>query len=94
MAEAIYRLPRSDERYGLLCPHCAGPKTVQASECRTCWSERRRDERYWQARTCPDCCGPRTPGFTRCRRCADARRTFAHVGRPQPPDHPWRKACR
>jgi hypothetical protein len=29
MAEPIYRLPRTDERSGRMCPRCTGPKTVQ-----------------------------------------------------------------
>ena len=44
MAKAIYRLPRTDERYGCLCPRCAGRKTIQASQCRRCWFERLRGE--------------------------------------------------
>jgi hypothetical protein len=92
VAEAVYRLPRTDERYGLLCPRCAGPKSVQASECRSCWFERRRGANYWSARSCPDCGGPKYPDRSvRCRRCADACRVPVRAGRPQPQDHPWRK---
>ena len=69
MAEAIYRLPRTDERYGHLCPRCAGPKAVQAGECWSCWQERRRGESDWTRRTCPDCGGPKVRKAKRCRRC-------------------------
>jgi hypothetical protein len=92
MAEAIYRLPCTDERYGLLCPYCAGPKTVQANECWSCFTARLRGEEYWTARTCPDCGGPKTPGRQRCRPCTNARPVPVHAGRLQPQDHPWRKA--
>jgi hypothetical protein len=61
MAEAIYRLRHEDERYGSLCPRCAGPKTVQASECRRCYRERCRGEAYWSKRTCSGCGGLRRP---------------------------------
>jgi hypothetical protein len=92
MAEAIYRLPRTDERYGRMCPRCAGPKTVQASECWSCFVVRLQGEGYWAARTCPDCVGPKTPGRQRCRRCCNARRVQVRTSRRRPQDHPWRKA--
>jgi hypothetical protein len=37
MAEARYRLERTDDRYGHVCPGCAGPKTVQAARCFPCY---------------------------------------------------------
>jgi hypothetical protein len=91
MAEAVYRLPRTDERYGQLCPRCAGPKTVQASECRSCYLERCHGEAYWSKRTCSGCGGSKTPGKARCRRCSLALRRIVRTARPQPADHPWRR---
>jgi hypothetical protein len=92
VAEATYRLRCTDQRYGLICPRCAGPKTVQASECWSCFVARLRDEDYWAARTCPDCGGPKTPDRQRCRPCTNVRRVPVRVGRPQPQDHPCRRA--
>jgi hypothetical protein len=92
VAEAAYRLRCDDERYGRLCPRCAGPKTVQASECWSCYLERCRDEAYWTARTCLECGGPKSGDSRkpRCFPCAMKTRRPVRVGRPQPQDHPWR----
>jgi ribosomal protein L40E len=32
-----YRLERTDDRYGHVCPECASPKTVQAARCQRCY---------------------------------------------------------
>jgi ribosomal protein L40E len=94
MAEARFQLPRTHLDYGLICPDCAGPKTVQASRCRRCWFELRRDRvGYWASRTCRCGAAKSIKGGT-CRGCLNERLRAGLGGfkaQPQPQSHPWRR---
>lgn len=90
MSRAPYCLHAGDDKYGHICPDCAGPKDLQASRCQTCWFESRRGDAYWIARTC-ECGNTKHSGSATCKPCANQRlvgNTFAR--RKQPMDHPWR----
>ena len=92
MAPASLRLRSTETAYGPVCPRCAGPKGVQASECIACFHERLRGANYWRRRACPDCGAPKSVRAARCKPCADKRligNTHA-AGRAQPAEHPWR----
>lgn len=94
MAPAHLRLRNTDERYGRICPLCAGPKTVQASMCRPCFEESERPDEFYARRLCA--CGSRkSRDASGCRACyADRRRGVSIEGHAQPADHPWRKKDR
>lgn len=78
-----YALPRTDYRYGHVCPECAAPKTVQAARCATCYGDARRRGDYPMT-------GPDNPnwkgGYQK-----PSRATGGSTARPQPQSHPWRK---
>lgn len=71
---------QADYEYGPTCPECAGPKWPKAGMCRDCYTDARRRHEY-----------PLPP--LRHRDEAKQRRpSGGSRGRPQPADHPWRKA--
>lgn len=39
MADPRWRLDKTDERWGHVCPRCAGPKAIQAAKCWACHVE-------------------------------------------------------
>jgi hypothetical protein len=79
--------------YGTICPRCAGPKAEQALRCQSCRTEELRGEEFYAKRTCSDCGGLKWHGSIRCHGCeSELRRGVSIPGRPNPPDHPWRKS--
>jgi len=72
------RYRKADPEYGPICPRCAGPKNRETGQCWDCYTDRRRQLEY-----------PLPPVPERKPKAAP---TGAGRGRPQPQDHPWRKA--
>lgn len=85
----------------LICPLCAGPKTLQAEICQPCWIDKVRAEHGARhvhglvqnyRRTCRcDACLEGYRRFHRERRRVRSEVTGGLTGRPQPQGHPWRK---
>lgn len=85
------RATTRDDRWGPLCA-CGNLKTDQALTCTDCAVGRRRAPNYWERRTCA-CGAPKTKDASRCRRCAnEGMRGVPRPGRPQPAEHPFRRA--
>lgn len=87
-----HRWPRAtiaEGNYGCIC-ECGDLKTDQALTCFSCAVERRTKQ---ENRTCPKCGGPKSRRAQQCLRCKHESQVGVPVnsGRPQSPDHEWRK---
>ena len=85
MAPSKYLLKPGMDGYGHVCPECASPKHRQSRRCAACYYEARRRHEYPNP---TPLFGPDNPHWSG----GPKPRTGGSKGRPQPQDHPWRKA--